>query len=275
LNDTKWKILPNATPAEPNGQTPSPSAAPAPHADIAYRFGPFRLLPIQRLLLEHGAQVKLGSRAFDILAALVAQPGTIMPKAELLARVWPDTVVEEANLRVHVAALRKALGDGRDGRHYIDNIAGRGYGFIGTVHRVELPDGGKANTRSMDAAESTRHGNGVPASAGQAYPRPGALPSSLSNMIGRAGDVRALAARLDSARLVSLVGCGGIGKTTVALAVAALLAPGCAEPPCFVDLALVSQASSVPAALAAALGLPVLSGDPLPCWPASCARAAC
>jgi DNA-binding winged helix-turn-helix (wHTH) protein len=96
-------------------------------------FGPFRVLPAQRLLLYADKAVPLGSRALDILIALVERSGELLGKDELMARVWPNTFVEPANLTVHVAALRRALGDGRDGNRFIVNIPGRGYQFVGVV----------------------------------------------------------------------------------------------------------------------------------------------
>src|SRR6516165_6506793 len=80
--------------------------------DRAINFGPFRLLPEQHLLFEGEKSIRVGSRALDILTALAERPGDMITKDELVAKVWPDTFVEEGNLRVHVAALRKALGDG-------------------------------------------------------------------------------------------------------------------------------------------------------------------
>jgi DNA-binding winged helix-turn-helix (wHTH) protein len=71
-------------------------------------FGPFHVLPIQRLLLEGDLLPRLGSRALDLLVALVERAGELVSKGELMARVWPDTLVEESNLRVQVAALRRA-----------------------------------------------------------------------------------------------------------------------------------------------------------------------
>ena len=119
-------------------------------ADDVTAFGPFRLLTAQRLLLEGDAPVRLGSRACDILVALVERPGEVVSKQELLARVWPDTFVEEASIRVHVAALRRALGDGNAGRRYITNVPGRGYSFVAPVsvskrasRRPGSPSGGK------------------------------------------------------------------------------------------------------------------------------------
>ena len=103
--------------------------------DRNYAFGPYRLFPWQRLLLESGRPVKLGSRALEILAALVERPGEIVGKAQLMKRVWPHNVVEEAALRVHMAALRKTLGDGRGGRRFIAIIPQRGYSFVAAVHR--------------------------------------------------------------------------------------------------------------------------------------------
>jgi DNA-binding winged helix-turn-helix (wHTH) protein len=82
---------------------------------FAISFGPFRLLAAQRLLLEGDAPVRLGSRAFDILAALVERAGEIVGKEELIVRAWPQTFVEEANLKIQVSALRRALGDGQGG----------------------------------------------------------------------------------------------------------------------------------------------------------------
>src|SRR6266851_2162831 len=96
-------------------------------------FGPFRLCPRQRLLLEEDKPLRLGSRALDILIALVERPGELVSKRELIARVWPDTVVVEANLTVNVAALRRALGDGHDGNRYLVNVPGRGYCFVAPV----------------------------------------------------------------------------------------------------------------------------------------------
>src|SRR5215472_13382953 len=101
-------------------------------------FGSFRLVPAQRMLLDDGKQVRLGSRALDILTALVERAGETIPKERLIARAWPDTVVDEGALRVHVAALRKALGDGRAGKRYIANNPGRGYAFVAPVTRESV-----------------------------------------------------------------------------------------------------------------------------------------
>jgi DNA-binding winged helix-turn-helix (wHTH) protein len=103
----------------------------------AVYFGPFKLIPRQRLLLKGDEQVQLGSRALDILIALTERPGELISKNELMARVWPGLFVEPANLTVHIAALRRALEDGVNGNRFVVNVPGRGYCF--TAH-VE-PDG--------------------------------------------------------------------------------------------------------------------------------------
>ncbi len=113
---------------------PEPAAMPARRA---ISFGPFRLLPTQQLLLKAGRRVYLGSRAFEILVALVDRPGELVGKPELMARVWPDTIVDEVNLRVQVAGLRRALGDGRGGDRYLATIPGRGYQFVAPVTLTE------------------------------------------------------------------------------------------------------------------------------------------
>jgi len=100
-------------------------------------FEPFRLLPVQRLLLEGDTPVRLGSRAFDILAVLIERAGEVVSKEELIARIWPQTFVEDANLKIQVSALRRALGDGQGGRRYITTIPGRGYNFVAPVSLQE------------------------------------------------------------------------------------------------------------------------------------------
>jgi DNA-binding winged helix-turn-helix (wHTH) protein len=99
----------------------------------AFNFGSFRLLPAQRLLIKDDEVIHLGSRAMDILIALVERPSELVSKAELMARVWPNVFVEPANLTVNISALRRALGDGRDGNRFFINIPGRGYRFVAPV----------------------------------------------------------------------------------------------------------------------------------------------
>src|SRR6266516_239418 len=114
----------------------------------AILFGTFRLLPAQRLLLDYNKPVQLGSRAMEILIALVEREGELVSKEELIACVWPDTVVEESNLKVHIAALRKALRDGQSGNRYVINTPGRGYRFVASISRLERDE----SPRSSDAA---------------------------------------------------------------------------------------------------------------------------
>src|ERR1700719_998502 len=97
------------------------------------RFGPFELSIGERVLRREGEALPLGGRALDILIYLAERPGEVIAKQELMDRVWSDVTVEEGSLRVHVAAIRKALGDGQFGNRYIANIKGRGYAFVGTV----------------------------------------------------------------------------------------------------------------------------------------------
>jgi DNA-binding winged helix-turn-helix (wHTH) protein len=97
------------------------------------QFGPFELSSRQRVLRRDGVMLPLGSRALDILIYLAERPGEVIAKQELMDHVWPDVTVEEGSLRVHIAAIRKALGDGQFGNRYIANIKARGYAFVGTV----------------------------------------------------------------------------------------------------------------------------------------------
>src|SRR5580700_2747562 len=86
-----------------------------------FSFGPFNLFAAERLLKKADEPIALGGRAIDLLIALVEQAGKVVTQRELISRVWPDVTVEDANLRFHIAALRKALGDGRDGSRYVSN----------------------------------------------------------------------------------------------------------------------------------------------------------
>src|ERR1700693_73956 len=97
------------------------------------RFGPFELSIGERMLRRDGQALPLGGRALDILIYLTDRPGEVIAKQELIDHVWPDVTVEEVSIRVHVAAIRKALSDGQFGNRYIANIKGRGYSFVGTV----------------------------------------------------------------------------------------------------------------------------------------------
>ncbi|SFJ66112.1 Transcriptional regulatory protein, C terminal [Sphingomonas sp. NFR04] len=116
-------------------RTPSPAyQAPLVRAiERCFRFGPFVLKPGRQLLLKHGVPVKIGARALDILTVLAERPGEVVSKRELRARTWPDTFVGDGNLKVHVASLRKVLGEVVEAPSYIATVTGRGYRFIADV----------------------------------------------------------------------------------------------------------------------------------------------
>src|ERR1700739_714352 len=99
----------------------------------AKSFGSFRLLPDQRLLKEGDKPVRIGSRTLDLLIALVDRPGELVRKEELMALFLPNTHIASCNLSVHIARLRRILGDGREGKRFVINIPGRGYRFVANV----------------------------------------------------------------------------------------------------------------------------------------------
>jgi DNA-binding winged helix-turn-helix (wHTH) protein len=103
-------------------------------------FGPFDLFPRARLLYKAGKPVVLGSRALDILIALVEQAGEVVNQRELIARAWRGLVVESGNLRVQVTHLRQRLGDGEQGARYIANVPAQGYCFVAAVRRADSGD---------------------------------------------------------------------------------------------------------------------------------------
>ncbi|MBI3346855.1 MAG: helix-turn-helix transcriptional regulator [Burkholderiales bacterium] len=218
----------------------------------ALAFGRFVLDRASKQLLEDDKVLRLGGRAFDLLCALAERSGEVLSRAELEARVWPHTVVEETSLRVHVSALRKVLGDGVAGARYIANVPGRGYSFVVPVVAVDAPPPTVAHTEAPAASDA-------PAPPVR---RMHNLPARLSHAIGRSSVTRALGERLATQRLVSIVAPGGMGKTTVALAVAESQLERFPDGVWFVDLAPLSDPGRVPLALASALNVSVSSSDP-------------
>ena len=204
-------------------------------------FGPFRVVASERRLTKDGVPAELGARAFDILIALLSRPGEVIGKRDLIAQVWPGITVEEVSLRFHVASLRKALGDGRDGVRYIATSPGRGYSFVAPVLRSIAQE-----PPPETPASAFQHGN---------------LPGRLTRMIDREDDLQRLGVLVERERFVTVVGSGGVGKTTVAIVIGHQLTDRFAGAVLFVDLSMLSDSDLVATVIASLLGLSVQSHD--------------
>src|SRR6266550_7044818 len=116
-----------------------------------YEFLPFRLEPQERRLLRNGEPVPLTPKCFDLLVVLVENSGHLLEKSDLIARVWPDQFVEEGNLSFNVSELRRALGEGEGGQHYIETVRTKGFRFVAPVQ--QLPVGGEEETALPRASQ--------------------------------------------------------------------------------------------------------------------------
>ena len=195
-------------------------------------FGRANLAPRLRRLQIDGKPVKLGGRAFDILLALAENIGVTIDKNALIKRAWPDLVVEEGALRVHIVAIRKALAPDPD--ISIEAVPGEGYRLI---------------CRSLTLASLRPTG-----AAG--------LPLGLPTIFGRQEFTNAIVDALGRSTLTTIVGPGGIGKTTVAIAACQRVMTSYRNAVCFVDFGAVADPSIVADTLARRLGLAVFSRDP-------------
>jgi len=190
-----------------------------------YRFGRCELQPLERRLLMDGAAVSLGPRGFDLLVTLVERAGHLVTKDELFARVWPRVVVDDSALQFQISSLRKALG-----ADAIATVSGHGYRFVLPV----------TSCLAQDPREDPSMHN---------------LPQGLARLIGRHGDTAHVRELLDRARLVTLVGAGGCGKTRLSIEVAATLAHRYRDGVRHVELAPLADGARLPQALLAALGV--------------------
>jgi predicted ATPase/DNA-binding winged helix-turn-helix (wHTH) protein len=204
---------------------------------LEFSFGPFRLIPERQLLLGDEEPVNLGARGLELLHALVEHSGEVVSKDELIARIWPDTCVSESNLKVQIAALRRALGEGRRGDRYIATVSGRGYRFVARIERHDT-------SRAQPETVAPEHN----------------LSLEWTRPLGRDDVIDALLLEIPVRRFITIVGPGGIGKTTVAVAVANMLLESYRDGVWLVELAALRDPDRVPSAIAAALGIPAEGG---------------
>ena len=210
--------------------------------DAPISFGPFRLSPKARLLEKDGAPLHIGGRALDILIFLAQHPGKVVDKRDLIKQVWSDVNVDEGSLRFHVTALRKVLGGGAAGARYVVNVPGRGYCFAAPLTSSET----------------------APAPSSDSVPPVRSLPAPPAKMVGRIEAIEKIATELSQHRFVTIVGPGGIGKTSVAVSVGHRKFDALAGQIFFVDFGALRDPKLAPGAIASTLGLSVGAEDPLP-----------
>jgi predicted ATPase/DNA-binding winged helix-turn-helix (wHTH) protein len=204
-------------------------------------FGPFELSIGNRLLTNGAKVVPLGGRAMDILIVLLEEANKVVGRRTLIERVWPVRGAAQVSLRVHISALRKALDLSDPGRRYIANVPGRGYSFVVPVTSLSSPT-------SEDIKLSSRS----------------RLPARLMRMLGRKDALTAIQMKLAEQKFVTIVGPGGIGKTTLAVAVAHEMSATFNGQVHFVDLGALGGASLVAPAVASALGAAVQTNNVVP-----------
>lgn len=181
----------------------------------------------RREVTENGLALRIGSRAFDVLEYLIEADGALVSKENIIGRVWPETVVEENNLQVQIAVLRKALGTDRE---LIRTVPGRGYQLVGLKRERMAPAGAVKSDPVRD----------LPAQA---------------ELVGRETALAEIGAMLGTSPVLTLVGAGGIGKTSLAIRIAREHGASFAGGVRFVELAPVSEPAQVMLAAAQACGI--------------------
>lgn len=192
-----------------------------------YNFAEFELHVDHGTLLCAGSPVRLGSRATEILLYLVKHADEVVSASDLINHVWPGTSIDESNLRIHIAAIRRALSNGKGERTFVANIPGRGYRF---THPVKSR---RVATREQNAIFN--------------------LPVLLAPLLGRESTLGELASEVSQGRSVTVVGEGGVGKTSVALAVCHNLVDQFEDGLCFVDLSSLKSGALISNAVATEL----------------------
>ena len=214
-------------------------------------FGPFVLDLVNRTLSKSGAPVRVRGRELSILMYLAQRAGTFVTRDELIASIWSGSKVTDANVRVQMGALKRLLGDGRNLQEYVTFTPGQGYRFQGETQRAGTPPG-------LEVAERT-HRRPSPVATSRSHN----LPIRIKPIYGRDEDLQRLTVHMPRHRLVTLVGPGGIGKTTLAMAGAEVLVDAYEDSIWLVNLAGLSDARLVSATIAVALNISLLSPDPV------------
>jgi predicted ATPase/DNA-binding winged helix-turn-helix (wHTH) protein len=204
-----------------------------PMSEECYEFAGFRLFPKRRTLLRGAGRVAIGGRALDLLLLLVSQAGNVVSLDDLMRLVWPNVTVDEANVRVQMAILRKVLSQSDETKGAIDTVPNRGYCFVLSVRY-------QPNKIESD---------------GSRLQRDPALPILLNPTVGRDDAIQIIEDALDQRRLVTITGPGGIGKTTVAIATAKRYAEKLRGVINFVDLSHVADGAGAAQAISEALHL--------------------
>lgn len=206
----------------------------------ALSFGPYELAIGNRLLMNGTQVVPLGARAMDLLVVLVEQANQVVSHRILIERVWPKRGADQVSLRVHISALRKALAERDPGRRYIATVPGRGYSFIVPV--------------TSPASQTSESGS---------ISKP-MLPARLTRMVGRKEAIAGIQSKLTAHKFMTIVGPGGIGKTTVAVAIAHEMRSIFEGWIRFIDLSSLGDTSLIAPAVASSFGLTIRTNDVVP-----------
>lgn len=218
-----------------------------------YELGPFRLDAKAGVLTHNGVATPLGARGVAVLAALVSRAGEYVERSVIVDAAWPGVVVEEANLTVQISAIRRVLARAPSGERWIETLTRRGYRFVGPLARHPKQSATPSTEIPQPDHAAPHVGSG----------HPNNVPARVSSFVGRTRETEAVKRLLARNRLVTLVGIGGVGKTRVALQVAAEVIERYPDGVWVVELGSISDAGLVVNYVTEVLGIQDQLGEAL------------